>query len=182
MESWRQDWRSTLRALRRSPGLALLTVISTALAIGMATLAFGVRYAHLLRPLPFPEAERLFTVSMERSEELAVPSRVSFPELVDLRAQSHGFAAAAAYQAVGLTFFLHGAAERVVGAEVSGDFFRVMGIAPALGRALRPEDDQAQAPPVVVLGDALWRRRFGGDRGIVGSWDGRSWSTRSPRG
>jgi len=168
MESWWQDLRSTLRTLRRSPGFALLTVVSTALGIGMATLAFGAGYAHLLRPLPFPQGERLFTVSMERAEELAMPSRVSFPEFLDFCAQSHGFAAAAVYRTAGLTLFLHGAAERALGVEVSGDFFRVLGIAPALGRALAPEDEGAQAPPVIVLGDALWRRRFGGDPGIVG--------------
>jgi predicted permease len=168
LESWRQDWRTTLRTLRRSPGFTLLTVVSTALGTGMATLAFGAVYAHFFRPLPFPAGDRLFSVSMERSEELAMPSRVSFAEFLDLGAQSHSFTAAAAYKTAGLTFFLHGAAERVPGVEVSGDFFRVLGIAPALGRALRPEDDRAQAPPVVVLGDVLWRRRFGGYPGIVG--------------
>jgi putative ABC transport system permease protein len=172
MDTWLQDLRSALRGLRRSPAFTLLFVVSTALGIGMVTLAFGAGYVHLLRPLPFPDDGRLVAVSMERAkEEIAVPSRVSYPELLDLRARCRSFTGAAGYRQTGLTLFVDraaGAAERVPAAEVSGDFFRVLGKAPALGRALRPEDERPLAPAVVVLGDALWRRSFGGDPRWVG--------------
>ncbi len=169
MDTWHQDVRSALHALRRSRGFTLVTVVSAALGIGMATLAFGVAYALLWVPLPFPQADRLAAVSMERPvEELARPSRVSVPEFFDLGAQCHSFAVQTAYRERSLTVFVQGQAEQVPGAVVSADFFRVLGVAPRLGRTLRPEDDRPSAPPVVVLGDRLWRQSFGGDPGVVG--------------
>jgi predicted permease len=169
MDIWRHDLLSSLHALRRSPGFTLVTVVSAALGIGMATLAFGVAYALLWIPLPFPQPDRLAAVSMERStEELAVPSRVSAPEFFDLGAQSRSFAAQTAYRERSLTVIANGRPEQVPAAEVSADFFRVLGVMPQLGRTLRPDDDRLPAPPVAVLGDRLWRRRFGGDPGVVG--------------
>jgi len=169
MDTWHHDVRSALHALRRSPGFTLVTVVSAALGIGMATLAFGIAYALLWVPLPFPQADRLVAVSMERPvEELARPSQVSVPEFFDLGAQCRSFAVQTAYRERSLTVFVQGQAEQVPGAVVSADFFRVLGVAPRLGRTLRPEDDRPSAPPVVVLGDRLWRQSFGGDPGVVG--------------
>jgi predicted permease len=163
MDTWQHDLRSALQALRRSPGLTLISLLSTALGIGMAALAFGAAYALLFRPLPFPDQDRLVSLSMERSEEIAVPSRVSYPEFLDFRAQGRSFAAQAVYRATGLTLAGQGRPERVTAAEVSEEFFQVLGVAPRIGRELRAEDMRA-----VVLGDALWRRRFGGDPAAVG--------------
>jgi putative ABC transport system permease protein len=172
MDTWRHDLRSALHALRRSPGFALVTVVSSALGIGMATLAFGVAYALLWLPLPFPDPDRLVTVSMERSkEELAVPSRVSFPELLDLGTASRGFTASAGYRNGSLTLFVHGRPQHVETVKASADFFRVLGVAPSLGRTLRPEDDRPRSletPGVLVIGDRLWQRLFGRDPGVVG--------------
>jgi len=169
MDTWHHDLRSALHALRRSPGFTLVTVVSAALGIGMATLAFGAAYTFLWLPLPFPQPDLLAAVSMERSvEELAVPSRVSVPEFFDLGAQSRNFAARTAYQERSLTMLVQGRAEQVAAAVVSADFFRVLGVGPRLGRTLRPADDRPSAPAVAVLGDELWRRRFGGDAGVVG--------------
>src|SRR5947208_16940406 len=97
MDTWRHDLLSALHALRRSPGFTLVTVVSAALGIGMATLAFGVADSLLWLPLPFPQPDRLAAVSMERSvEELAVPRRVSAPALLGLGAPPRTFAAHAA--------------------------------------------------------------------------------------
>jgi len=169
MDTWHYDLRSALHALRRSPGFTLVTVVSAALGIGMATLAFGVAYALLWLPLPFPQPDRLAAVSMERPvEELARPSQVSAPEFFDLGAQCRSFASRTAYRETSLTLLVQGRPQEVAAAAVSADFFRVLGAAPRLGRTLRPDDDRAAAPPVAVLGDRLWRRRFGGDPGVVG--------------
>jgi len=168
MDIWRHDLRSALHALRRSPGFTLVTVISAALGIGMATLAFGVAYALLWRPLPFPQEDRLAAVSMERPVvELAVPSQVSVPEFFDLGEQSRSFAARAAYRERALTLIAQGRPAQAQAAVVSADFFRVLGVAPRLGRTLRPDDDLPSAPPVAVISDTLWRRRLGGGS-IVG--------------
>lgn len=168
MDTWLHDLRSALRALRRSPGFALVTVVSAALGIGMATLAFGIAHALLWLPLPFPDPDRLTAVSMERFEELAVPSRVSYPEMLDFAAQSRSFSAQAAYKDGSLTLFVHGRPQQVGAVEVSGDFFRVLGVAPHLGRTLRPEDGRSRAPATIVIGDRLWERLFGRDPGMVG--------------
>ena len=174
MNIWRHDLRSALRAVGRSPGFTLVTVVSAALGIGIATLAFGVADTLLWKPFPFPRADRLATVSMERvamersDEDPARPSQVSAAEFFALGARCRSFAAQTAYREASLTLLVQGKPEQAAGTEVSADFFRVLGTAPQLGRTLRPDDDRTAAPPVAVLGDWLWRRRFGGDPGIVG--------------
>ncbi len=174
MDIWHHDLRSALRALGRSPGFTLVTVVSAALGIGMATLAFGVAYTLLWKPFPFPQPDRLAMVSVrvlatERpGEEPARPSQVSAAEFFALAARCRDCAAQTAYRETSLTLLVRGRPEQVAATEVSADFFRVLGIAPQLGRTLRPDDDRTAAPPVAVLGDWLWRRRFGGDPGVVG--------------
>ena len=168
MDTWHYDLRSALHALGRSPGFTLVAVVSAALGIGMATLSFGVAYALLWLPLPFPQPDRLAAVSMERPvKDLARVSQVSLPEFFDL-GQCRSYAAQTVYRERSLTMLVQGRPQHVAAAEVSADFFRVLGAAPRLGRTLRPDDDRPAAPPVAVLGDRLWRRLFGSDPGVVG--------------
>jgi predicted permease len=170
MDIWRHDLRSAVRALGRSPGFTLVTVVSAALGIGMATLAFSVAGTLLWKPFPFPRPDRLAVVSAaERpGEEPERPSQVSAAEFFALGARCRSFAARTAYRETSLTLLVQGRPEEAAATEVSADFFRVLGTAPQLGRTLRPGDDRLAAPPVAVLGDWLWQRRFGGDPGIVG--------------
>lgn len=169
MVTWRHDLRSALRSLRRSPGFTLTTVLSTALGVGMATFAFGLADTLLLQSLPFPDADRLVAVAMERPvEEIAVPSLVSYPEFLDFAALSRCFTGQAVYAGVPLPLLVRGSPELVLGAAASADLFRVLGVAPRLGRVLSPDDERPDAPAVVLIGDSLWRRSFGADPGIVG--------------
>ncbi len=158
--------RQLARRLARRPGLTLTAVAVLALGIGANVAIFSVVRAVLLRPLPFPEPERLVELATHTSDGL---STVSPPDFVDLRDQVDAFGDLAAVNSGGFTLSGGNApAELVGGAQVTGGFFRVMGISPELGRPFRDAELEPGATPVVILGHGLWRRRFGADPGVVG--------------
>src|SRR5579885_2222449 len=136
-----QDVRHGLRALAKRPGFTAVAVLTLALGVGANTAIFSVVNAVLLRPLPYPEAERLVTL---RSQE-------SLPDLDDIRAQSKSFEAmgGAVMQAQDFT----GQAEplQVQAAMVNADLFKALGAEPAFGRTLSADDDRAGGERVVVL-------------------------------
>jgi putative ABC transport system permease protein len=166
-DALRQDLFSASRALRRSPGYCLTAVVTTALAVGMATLAFGLRDA-LLRPPPFPEPGRLVAVRMASPDSADSAGRVSWSDFAAL-SRSRSFAAQALYRSgPNLTLLGSRGPERVLAVTVSPDLFRVLGIAPLSGRSLRADDGLSDAPPVILLGDALSRRTPGGNAGVAG--------------
>jgi putative ABC transport system permease protein len=160
MHGFLTDLRQAVRALLRSPGIALFVVATLGLGIGAPTAVFAVVNAVLLRPLPYPDGERL--VAMDTTDANGVPGGVSAAEAVAWREQSHGFADVAAYR--GASFSLRGTdgPERISGANVSPSFFAVLGTPPLVGRV--PDAGERG----VVIGESLWRRRFGGTREIVG--------------
>jgi putative ABC transport system permease protein len=160
MRGFVTDLRQAIRGLARSPGVALFVVVTLAIGIGAPTAVFTVVNAVLLRPLPYPEGERL--VAMDTTNLNGVPGGVSGAELVAWREQSQSFTDVAAYR--GASFSLRGAdgPERLSGAAVTASFFTVMATPPLLGRT--PESGEH----AVVISDSLWRRRFGGVRDIVG--------------
>ncbi len=153
-----QDVRHGLRALAKRPGFTAVAVLTLALGVGANTAIFSVVNAVLLRPLPYPEAERLVTL---RSQE-------SLPDLDDIRAQSKSFEAmgGAVMQAQDFT----GQAEplQVQAAMVNADLFKALGAEPAFGRTLSADDDRAGGERVVVLSHGFWQRHFGGDPSVVG--------------
>jgi putative ABC transport system permease protein len=164
-----QDLRYGLRAMSKAPGFTLVAVLALALGIGANTAIFTVVNAVLLRPLPYPGSEKL--VELGR----AFPANefggnLSEPKFVFLHDQNQSFEAITATQEIGSNTFLSGDAqtEYLRGMIVSADFFRVMGVPPARGREFTKEEDSPAGPRVVILGDGLWRRRFGSDVGIVG--------------
>ena len=163
-----QDLRFALRALARRPLFTAVTVLTLALGIGANAAMFGALQAVLLRPLPFPEPERLVRLFTTSLEQASLQGTTSPPDFVDWRRDSRSFSALAAISAGAYALTGEGAAEQVPGADVSGAFFDVMGVRALLGRTLAPDDDAYGGPPVAVLGYGLWMRRFGGDRGIVG--------------
>jgi putative ABC transport system permease protein len=166
-EGLRNDLRSAFRALRRSPAFTSTVILSTAVGIGVATLVFGALYALLLRPLPLPGPDRLVAVLM--TSPGVGTGTVSYPDFLDLAAQSRSFAGQGVHFTGGsLTLLDRRGPERVGVEAVSADLFRVLGVAPRLGRDFRPEDDRPGAPCVVLLGHDLWQRRYGGDPGLVG--------------
>ena len=157
-------WRSlrlSARALVQRPLFALTAVLTLALAIGANTAVFSVVDAIVLRPLPFPEPERLSFLTREGD--------VSIPDGVDWRAASQSFEEIALFlRDWNLDLTGDGDATRLTGSVVEPRYFKVLKTAPLLGRTLAAEDDYAEAEPVVVLSEAFWRQRFGGDPGVLG--------------
>ena len=153
-----QELRYGARMLAKRPGFTAAAVMTLALGIGANTAIFSVVNAVLLRPLPFPEPERLMTL---RSNE-------SLPDLEDISAQGRSFEAygGATMQALAFT----GEAEplQVQAGLVNADFFKALGVSAEVGRTLAPEEDRYGGERVVVLSHGFWLRHFGGDRGVVG--------------
>ena len=162
----RQDLRYTARMLNRSRGFALTAIVIVALGIGANTAAFSITDFVLLRPLPFADPDRLVTV-WQRTPGYS-RMELSPPNYVDWKKAATSFERFAAYKGWSATLTGDGDAERLEGISVTGDFFPTLGVGAALGRTFAPGDDTEGAPRTVVLGNALWRARFGGDPGVIG--------------
>ncbi|MBV9924260.1 MAG: ABC transporter permease [Acidobacteria bacterium] len=164
-----QDLRYGLRTLSKRPGLTLVAVLTLGLSIGINTAVFSVVYAALVRPLPFPAPERLVVAAAENRRGGAAEVRGVAPaDFMDWRAQSRAFDGLAAYTGGGLTLDTGGLPEQLSGVRVSEDFFGLLGVAPALGRVLAPEEFVDAGVRPVLLSHRLWQRRFGGDPGVIG--------------
>lgn len=161
--------RFALRQLRKSPGFTAIAIITLALGIGANTAIFSVINAVLLRPLPYPQSDRLVLVR-ERTNIFDSGS-VSLPNYLDWRASQRGFTDLALFRRddanlSGVTNDVE--AERVVSARVTYNFLSVLGVPPELGRDFRESDDVPHCKKVVLISDALWRRRFGGSHRVIG--------------
>jgi len=181
--------RFALRQLRKSPGFAVTTILTLALGIGATTAIFSLVNAVLLRPLPFPEQERLVSLQLADLEP-GVPANaqepLSYPDFFDWRAQSHSVAGMACYRHAGVTLTGSGDPQQIESQTVSAEFFRVLGVHPMLGRDFLPAEEKAGAH-VAVLSYPLWQSTFGSARAIVGSaitLDGHSYTVAGvmPRG
>jgi putative ABC transport system permease protein len=167
MDKLFQDIRYGLRALLSKPAFTIVAVLALALGIGANTAIFSVVNSVLLRPLAYPESERLVMVWEERTS-LGFPADTPAPaNFFDCREQQSVFEdmAAMADRAFNLTGT--GEPEKIEGQRVSASFFPLFGVAPMRGRAFLPEDDMPESSPVVIIGHALWQRRFGGDEGLL---------------
>jgi putative ABC transport system permease protein len=164
-----QDLRYALRGLLRRPGFTAIAVATLAIGIGANAAIFAAVNAVLLRPLPFPEPDRLVQVFKSSAENPGEQCCVtSPPDFVDWRQESSVFSALAAVNENSYALAGEGPAEQIPCAEVTGSFFEALGIRALLGRTLEPADDAIGGPDVVVIGSGLWRRRYGADRNIVG--------------
>jgi putative ABC transport system permease protein len=168
---WRtiaHDVRYGLRGLRLSPVFSAVAIATLAIGIGACTLIFSAVNGVLLRPLPFKEPDRL-VVFWGSAPEKGLPE-VDITEglAVLYRDRARTLEQFAAYGRTGFNLTGDGEAERIEGTAVSVDFFRIFGVAPLLGRTIAAGEDAADAKPVAVISQALWRRRFGGDSNIVG--------------
>ena len=164
------DLRFALRQLARQRAFAVAAIACLVLGIGVNTAIFSVVDAVLFRPLPFPSPDRLVMVG-EGLPAIGAENMgtISTPDFLDYATlDSSMFESASAFQTTSLTLSGNGSPERLAGLEVTSSLFRVLGVAPALGRTFRDGDDAPGSADEVVLTDALWRRRFGGDRAIVG--------------
>jgi len=164
-----QDLRYGVRAMSKAPGFTLVAVLALALGIGANTAIFTVVNAVLLRPLPYPGSEKL--VEMGRAFPASeFGGNLSEPKFVFLHDYNQSFEAITATQEMGSNTFLSDdtQTEYLRGMIVSAGFFRVLGVLPARGREFTKEEDSPAGERVVILGDGLWRRRFGSDTGLVG--------------
>ena len=163
-----QDIRYGLRTMRRAPWFTAVAVVTLALGIGANSAIFSVVNAVLLRPLPYPNADRLISIKRIDPRGGNVGETISYPTYEDMRDQVPSLQHAAAYNAA--YAWLGGGAEpeRIEGAYASAGLFSTLGVAPALGRAYTDEEDRQGAPLVAVISHGLWQRRFGSDRGIIG--------------
>ena len=162
----KQDLRYTARVLRRSPGFALTAILVVALGIGATTAAFSVTDFVLIRPLPFPEPDRL--VKLWASTPGFRRMELSPPNYRDLKAGARSFASIGAYVGNDVTMTSGGEAHRVTGTSVSADLFPTLGVDPAMGRSFRAEDDQPGAPGTVILSYRFWQGQFAGDPNVLG--------------
>jgi putative ABC transport system permease protein len=171
-----QDVRYALRVVRRNPGFATAAALTFALGIGASTAMFSVVNGVLLRPLPYADPGRLVVLwerDIARSRDRNV---VAVPNFEAWRARARSFEAMAGLVPLPATIAGAPNPERVMGAEVSPGYFRMLGVAPALGREFAADEERAGGADVLVLSHGFWRSHFGGDRAVIGrtlSIDGR---------
>jgi putative ABC transport system permease protein len=164
------ELRRALRALRRAPGFTVVAILTLALGTGANTAVFSVVEAVLLRPLPFPEADRLMRVRLQPKASTAGEGEASFPQLDILRREAPagtelgGYATSAGRVVVDAG----GGPEVMRGYLVTGSLPRVLGLVPVAGRLWREEDDRPGAAPTALISEGLWRGRFGADPSVVG--------------
>jgi predicted permease len=164
-----RDVGYALRTLRRSPVFTTVAILTLAIGIGTNAAVFSFVDALLLRPLPVPNARQLVRVyGTQGGDRFDV---VSYPNYVDLRDRVPAFAALAVHRSLDVSFNAgaDGAAEPLAGELVSGNYFSTLGVAASRGRVILPDDDRVEGSgAVVVISDALWRRRFGAAPDVVG--------------
>ena len=162
------DTRQALRVLLRSPGFTLVAVSALALGIGANTALFSVVNTVLLRPLPYPDPDRL--TSLIRTFKEGESWAASIPEFMAWRSND-AFEAIAAYDFSGPGLNLSGGdrPEQVKGIHASADFFRVFGVSPMLGRGFTQAEDRPGGAHVAVLSNGVWKSHFGGDPRLIGS-------------
>ena len=157
-----QDVRFGVRSLLRRPGFAMAATLALALGIGANSAIFAAVDAVLLRPMPFPHADRLFVpVSVNKARHIDDAS-VTFADVQDWRGVTDVFAAVALMRPLELDLAEGGDPERVEVSQVSEDFFRVLEVTPSAGRTFVPGDHDPKAALVGLLSYGLWQRRFGG--------------------
>ena len=170
MRSLWQDIACSIRGLRRNSGFALISVVTLALAIGANTAVFTVVNGVLQRPLPFANADRLMVVSYWPAYTkgwIGAPAMLG-RDFVTFQRENRSFERVALIIPHGAQLTGAGDAATIPGAQVSSDFFRVLGITPAIGRGFAEDEGTSTGAGVVVISDKLWRDRFASDSGVVG--------------
>lgn len=168
-QDFAQDLRYGLRTLRKSPGFSATAIVTLALGIGANTAIFSVIDAVLLRPLPYRQPDRLVTVfESNMPNDFSTRNAAAPGNFLDWRSRTHVFEQIGAVSLNGFNITKTDRPERVTGAAISAGMLEMLGLRPALGRDIEPQDDREGADRVVVLGYSRWQRQFGGDPKIVG--------------
>ena len=178
LEDLFQDFRYALRNLRQRPGFAAVAILTLALGSGATTVMFAVVNGVLLKPLAYPEADRLVTLH-GKTEKYGEQWGFSYPEFHDYQSTSRTLGSLATWTYGGGTVTKPGEAEYLFGRHVSSGLFSALGVPPVAGRAFLPQEDQPGAAPVAVISYGLWQRRFGGSPETIGQplvFDGKSYT------
>jgi predicted permease len=163
-----QDLRMGVRTLGRAPGFTAVAVLSLALGIGANATVFSLVNAVLLRPLPVAQPDALVRVGLTRNGEGFFP--FSYPEYLEIRDGAADFLGVIGHHPNNAILDTDGEAAETMIEIVSGNYFDVLGVRPTLGRAFVAQEDRTPGThPVMVISHALWRSRFGGDPGVLGS-------------
>ena len=168
LESLGRDLALAIRQLRRAPAFAAAVVATLALAIGANAAVFSVIQAVLLAPPAYPGAGPAMVIWSNLDLAGYKRAPLSGPELLDLREQSRSFQDIAAIWTTTAQISGEGEPEQLRVGLVTANFFSLLGVEPRLGRNFEPTEEGQGAPRVVILSDALWRRRFGADPGVIG--------------
>src|SRR5450432_1678825 len=160
--------RFALRQLGKSPGFTFVAVLTLSLGIGANTAIFSVINAVLLRPLPYPDAQRILYLS--ESDQIQSAISINWLDFLDRKHDNTVFEnlAASRRESFNLSGVAGREAERVSGAVVTANFFKVIGLAPELGRAFSEEEDRVGGHALAVISDGLWQRAFQRDPGVLG--------------
>jgi predicted permease len=163
-----QDLRHSFRMLRKNPGFTCIAVLTLALGIGANTAIFSVVNSLALRPLPVRDPSRLMVVAQQMPDSSFL-GFLSYLDLLDYRAHSDAFSEMAGFSIDFAGLSTGASARRVAVGYVTGNYFSMLGVQPAVGRLIVPTEGQhVGADPVIVLGHAFWQREFGGTPDIVG--------------
>jgi predicted permease len=162
------DFRYALRSLGRQKSATALVVCMLSLGIAANVAVFSLVNGLFLRPLPFPEPDRLVYINETAPRWNLDVVGINYPDFVRWREDMKLFESIACFSTGSFNLSDSRGAERIRGASVTWDFPRVLGLEPMLGRSFTPDEDRPKGPPVVVIGEALWTERFGGDPNILG--------------
>jgi putative ABC transport system permease protein len=165
MHSFLQDLRFGARMLRKNPGFAIAAIFTLALGIGGNTAIFTITSSVLLKALPYPSPQQLISLDVQGKDGQSHCCSLNRFDIVHDRSQSFFGVVAATNDNFNLTG--RGEPLQVPSARVSGNFFDVLGVKPQIGRFFVPDESQPAGKPVIVISDALWHSRFGGNPGIV---------------
>ena len=169
MNTLLQDIRYGFRMLLKHKGFTAVAVMALGLGVGANTAIFSLVNGMLLRPLPFPNAERIVYFEGQNPSKGITDSNISFPDFIDWSQQTDLFASTTAFYTGNANFGANGVEpERVPRAGVTTGFFSVLDVQPVLGRAFVAADDQPDTQTVAIISDKLWKRRFGSDPAIIG--------------
>ena len=167
METFFHDLRYGLRSLIKQPFFTVIALVTLALGIGANSAIFSVVNAVVLRPLPYPDADRLVKLSQMKRNDPGDSGSVSYPNFKDWRAQAESFEQMTAIQSNDYTLKVGDVAERVFGMGVSADFFPMLKVTPVLGRVFDSEEEKP-GNQITLISHALWQSRFGSDPNIIG--------------
>jgi putative ABC transport system permease protein len=167
LEHLRSDLRYAARAMRRTPMFALVVILTLALGIGVTTAIFSVVHGVLLKPLPYPQSERLVWLGEATGEANGIS--VTWPNFTSWRSDNRSFESMAAFQFGQLTLTGRGDARSIRGLIVTSDYFALLGMQPLLGRLFTDQDDRPGAAATIVLNHRFWFGTLGADPHLVGT-------------